>query len=74
MVTYHDLYASRVDQWLLARRLRARYGLRLGETWPGLLAGTTVWFSVLAIPTMELIQLYVVPSAAASGINLGDGC
>ncbi|KOV33904.1 hypothetical protein ADK97_17395 [Streptomyces sp. H021] len=58
---------------LLARRLRGRYGLRLGETWPGLLAGTTVWFSVLAIP-MELIQLYVVHSAAAAGINLGDGC
>ncbi|MFK0049419.1 hypothetical protein ACIQU4_36060 [Streptomyces sp. NPDC090741] len=58
---------------LLARRLRGRYGLRLGETWPGLLAGTTVWFSVLAIP-MELIQLYVVYSAAASGIKLGDGC
>ncbi|WP_328923549.1 hypothetical protein OG429_02205 [Streptomyces sp. NBC_00190] len=58
---------------LLARRLRARYGLRLGDTWPGLLAGTTVWFSVLAIP-MELIQLWVVYSAAASGINLGDGC
>ncbi|MFF8265416.1 hypothetical protein [Streptomyces virginiae] len=58
---------------LLARRLRGRYGLRLGETWPGLLAATTVWFSVLAIP-MELIQLYVVYSAAASGINLGDGC
>ncbi|MFD3467733.1 hypothetical protein ACFWWM_15415 [Streptomyces sp. NPDC058682] len=58
---------------LLARRLRGRYGLRLGETWPGLLAGTTVWFSVLAIP-MELIQLCVVYSAAASGINLGDGC
>ncbi|WP_328623547.1 hypothetical protein [Streptomyces sp. NBC_00354] len=58
---------------LLARRLRGRYGLRLGETWPGLLAGTTMWFSVLAIP-MELIQLYVVYSAAASGINLGDGC
>lgn len=58
---------------LLARRLRRRYGLRLGQTWPGLLAGTTVWFSVLAIP-MEMIQLYVVYSAAASGINLGDGC
>ncbi|MEV6734080.1 MULTISPECIES: hypothetical protein [unclassified Streptomyces] len=58
---------------LLARRLRGRYGLRLGETWPGLLAGTTVWFSVLAIP-MELIQLYVVYSAASSGIKLGDGC
>ncbi|MFD5513741.1 hypothetical protein ACFWIB_39300 [Streptomyces sp. NPDC127051] len=58
---------------LLARRLRGRHGLRLGETWPGLLAGTTVWFSVLAIP-MELIQLYVVYSAAASGIKLGDGC
>ncbi|MFE6848393.1 hypothetical protein [Streptomyces sp. NPDC057686] len=58
---------------LLARRLRGRYGLRLGETWPGLLAGTTVWFSVLAIP-LELVQLYVVYSAAASGINLGDGC
>ncbi|MFC9812689.1 hypothetical protein ACFVJM_11560 [Streptomyces virginiae] len=58
---------------LLARRLRARYGLRLGETRPGLLAGTTVCFSVLAIP-MELIQLYVVHSAAASGISLGDGC
>ncbi|KOU88675.1 MULTISPECIES: hypothetical protein [Streptomyces] len=58
---------------LLARRLRGRYGLRLGETWPGLLAGTTVWFCVLAIP-MELIQLYVVHSAAAAGINLGDGC
>ncbi|MFJ4777184.1 hypothetical protein [Streptomyces sp. NPDC088762] len=58
---------------LLARRLSGQYGLRLGETWPGLLAGTTVWFSVLAIP-MELIQLYVVYSAAASGINLGDGC
>ncbi|WP_331742844.1 hypothetical protein OG239_42555 (plasmid) [Streptomyces sp. NBC_00868] len=58
---------------LLTRRLRARYGLRLGDTWPGLLVGTTVWFSILAIP-MELIQLYVVYSAAASGINLGDGC
>ncbi|MFF3087346.1 hypothetical protein ACFVRB_20175 [Streptomyces nojiriensis] len=58
---------------LLARRLRGRYGLRLGETWPGLLAGTTVWFSVLAIP-MELIQLYAVYAAAASGISLGDGC
>ncbi|MFB7257253.1 hypothetical protein [Streptomyces nojiriensis] len=58
---------------LLARRLRGRYGVRLGETWPGLLAGTTVWFSVLAIP-MELIQLYVVYAAAASGVNLGDGC
>ncbi|MGW5346323.1 hypothetical protein [Streptomyces sp. NPDC004050] len=58
---------------LLARRLRGRYGLRLGETWPGLLAGTTVWFSVLAIP-LELIQLYAVHSAAASGITLGDGC
>ncbi|MGW4688971.1 hypothetical protein ACWEPM_29320, partial [Streptomyces sp. NPDC004244] len=58
---------------LLARRLRGRYGLRLGETWPGLLAGTTVWFSVLAIP-LELIQLYGVYSAAASGITLGDGC
>ncbi|MFJ3203892.1 hypothetical protein [Streptomyces sp. NPDC086989] len=58
---------------LLARRLRRRYGLRLGEGWPGLLAGTTVWFSVLAVP-MELIQLYAVYSAAAAGINLGDGC
>ncbi|MFI8497814.1 hypothetical protein ACIGFK_04845 [Streptomyces sp. NPDC085524] len=58
---------------LLARRLRGRYGRRLGETWPGLVAGTTVWFNVLAIP-MELIQLYVVYSAAAAGINLGDGC
>ncbi len=58
---------------LLARRLRRVHGLRLGETWPGLLAGTTVWFSVLAIP-MELIQLYVVYAAAASGITLGDGC
>ncbi|MGJ0157056.1 hypothetical protein ACR3S4_27375 [Streptomyces sp. CH8.1] len=58
---------------LLARRLRGRYGLRLGETWPGLLAGTTVWFSVLTIP-VELIQLYVVHTAAAAGINLGDGC
>ncbi|MFJ9646033.1 hypothetical protein [Streptomyces sp. NPDC101206] len=58
---------------LLARRLRGRYGLRLGETWPGLLAGTTVWFSVLAIP-LELIQLYGVYTAAASGITLGDGC
>ncbi|MFI5640895.1 hypothetical protein ACIA8H_26270 [Streptomyces goshikiensis] len=58
---------------LLARRLRGRYGRRLGESWPGLVAGTTVWFNVLAIP-MELIQLYVVYSAAAAGINLGDGC
>ncbi|WP_329316832.1 MULTISPECIES: hypothetical protein [unclassified Streptomyces] len=58
---------------LLARRLRGRYGVRLGETWPGLLAGTTVWFSVLAVP-LELIQLYAVYSAAAAGINLGDGC
>ncbi|WP_371680523.1 hypothetical protein [Streptomyces sp. NBC_01276] len=58
---------------LLARRLRGRYGLRLGQTWPGLLAGTTVWFSVPAIP-MELIQLWAVHSAAAAGINLGDGC
>ncbi|MFE2141213.1 hypothetical protein ACFXA3_05540 [Streptomyces sp. NPDC059456] len=58
---------------LLARRLRGRYGLRLGESWPGLLAGTTVWFSVLAIP-MEVIQLYAVHAAAAAGINLGDGC
>ncbi|MEU3772523.1 hypothetical protein AB0F11_04780 [Streptomyces sp. NPDC032472] len=58
---------------LLARRLRGRCGLRLGESWPGLLAGTTVWFSVLAIP-MELIQLYAVYSAAASAIPLGDGC
>lgn len=58
---------------LLARRLRGRYGRRLGESRPGLVAGTTVWFNVLAIP-MELIQLYVVHAAAAAGINLGDGC
>ncbi|MFE6848340.1 hypothetical protein [Streptomyces sp. NPDC057686] len=58
---------------LLAWRLRGRYGRRLGETWPGLVAGTTVWFSVLAIP-MELIRQYVVYSAAAAGINLADRC
>ncbi|MFJ5022583.1 hypothetical protein [Streptomyces goshikiensis] len=58
---------------LLVRRLRGRYGRRLGESWPGLVAGTTVWFNVLAIP-MELIQPYVVYSAAAAGINLGYGC
>ncbi|MFF3620792.1 hypothetical protein [Streptomyces sp. NPDC002467] len=57
---------------LLARRLRGRYGRRLGETWPGLVAGTTVWLHVLAIP-MELIQLCVVYSAAASGSTSGTG-
>ncbi|MFF3624782.1 hypothetical protein [Streptomyces sp. NPDC002467] len=58
---------------LLARRLRGRYGLRLGDSRPGLVAATTVGFNVLLIP-MELIQLYAVYSAAATGINLGDGC
>ncbi|MFD4924565.1 MULTISPECIES: hypothetical protein [Streptomyces] len=49
------------------------------DPWTGLM-GDDAWgrqsgtgWDVLAIP-MELIQLYVVYSAAAAGINLGDGC
>ncbi|MBT2483007.1 hypothetical protein [Streptomyces sp. ISL-94] len=56
---------------LLAKRIRGRYGIRLGETWPGLIAYVGVWFNALTIP-MELIQLYAVYSVAGSGIVLGD--
>lgn len=56
---------------LLAKRVRRRYGIRLGETWPGLIAYVGVWFNILTIP-MELIQLYAVYSVAGSGIALGD--
>ncbi|MFE1411149.1 hypothetical protein ACFW6F_10110 [Streptomyces sp. NPDC058746] len=55
---------------LLVRRLRGRYGGRLGETWPGLVARTTVWFDVLAIP-MEPIQLYVAPRGRSDNRSQG---
>ncbi|MFE9636883.1 hypothetical protein [Streptomyces sp. NPDC006463] len=56
---------------LLSKRIPRRCGIRLGETWPGLIAYVGVWFNVLTIP-IELIQLYAVYSVAGSGIVLGD--
>ncbi|MEU6866661.1 hypothetical protein ABZ924_25940 [Streptomyces sp. NPDC046876] len=56
---------------LLAKHIRNRYGIRPGETWPGVITYIGAWFSVLTIP-IELIQLYAAYSVAASGIVLGD--
>ncbi|GAA3048896.1 hypothetical protein GCM10020000_31640 [Streptomyces olivoverticillatus] len=56
---------------LLAKRIRRRYGVRLRETKPGLVACIGVWLNVLTIP-MELITLYATYSSAASRVVLGD--
>ncbi|PHQ48749.1 hypothetical protein BLA24_28095 [Streptomyces cinnamoneus] len=56
---------------LLARRTRRRHGVRLGETWPGLIAYLSVGANALAI-LLELFMLYAAFSSDGSGSVLGD--
>ncbi|MEU5049050.1 hypothetical protein [Streptomyces sp. NPDC021096] len=60
---------------LLTKKVRRRYGARLGETWPPLVTYVGVqlcmWLTVLTMP-VELIQLYAAYTSAGSGIVLGD--
>ncbi|MEU9182564.1 hypothetical protein AB0C90_38275 [Streptomyces sp. NPDC048550] len=56
---------------LLARRVRRRYGIRLWETWPGLVAFICVWINVLAI-LLELFMLWATYTPDGSGSVLGD--
>ncbi len=56
---------------LLARRIRRRHGVRLGETKAGLVAHVGVWPGVLTIP-LELFLLYATYSPVDAGPVLGD--
>ncbi|MER7467082.1 hypothetical protein [Streptomyces sp. NPDC097981] len=56
---------------LLARWTRRRWGLRLWDTWPGLLAFVCAVLNVLAI-LLELFMLWATYNPDASGPILGD--
>ncbi|MEU6864141.1 hypothetical protein ABZ924_12825 [Streptomyces sp. NPDC046876] len=56
---------------LLARWIRRRCGLRLWDTWPGLLAFVCTMLNVLAI-LLELFMLWTTYSPDVSGPILGD--
>ncbi|MER7466756.1 hypothetical protein [Streptomyces sp. NPDC097981] len=56
---------------LLARRLRRRHGVRLWDTWPGLLALISVSINVPAI-LLELFMVWAMQTPDGSGSVLGD--
>ncbi|MFF3862639.1 hypothetical protein [Streptomyces sp. NPDC002209] len=56
---------------LVASRIRRRYGLRVWETWPGLVAYVVVWINVPAI-LLELFTLWATFTPDGSGSVLGD--
>ncbi|MFE9634002.1 hypothetical protein [Streptomyces sp. NPDC006463] len=56
---------------LLALRMRRRWGLRLRDTRPGLVALAGVWGNVPAI-LVELFMLWAVRTPDGSGSVLGD--
>ncbi|MEU3772522.1 hypothetical protein AB0F11_04775 [Streptomyces sp. NPDC032472] len=56
---------------LLARRIRRRCGLRLWDTWPGLLAFVCALLNVVAI-LLELFMLWTTYNPYIPGPILGD--
>ncbi|WP_369780055.1 hypothetical protein [Streptomyces sp. R33] len=56
---------------LLAIRLRRRHGVRLRDTWPGLLALISVSLNVPAI-LLELFMVWAMQTPDGSGSILGD--
>ncbi|MFJ3203893.1 hypothetical protein [Streptomyces sp. NPDC086989] len=56
---------------LLARWIRRRCGVRIWDTWPGLLAFTVALLNVVAI-LLELFMLWTTHTPDGSGPILGD--
>ncbi|MFD8413762.1 hypothetical protein ACFV2Q_18695 [Streptomyces sp. NPDC059650] len=56
---------------LLTRRIRRHHGVRLWDTWPGLLAFVSVSLNVPAI-LLELFMLWAMHTPDGSGSVLGD--
>lgn len=56
---------------LLAKRIRRRQGVRLWDTWPGLLAFISVSLNVPAI-LLELFMVWAMQTPDGSGPILGD--